>query len=91
MELITGYAQQIDAQVRWVPGSESELMGLMEDHEIDLIIGGFDENTPWSSEAAPSRPYETPEGAPGRIVLVEPGENALLMDLESWFIQREPR
>lgn len=89
VELITEYAQRIDAEIRWVPGSESELVGLMGEHELDLIIGGFDENTHWTSEAAPTRPYETPAEGPGRIVLTEQGENALLMDLESFFIERE--
>ncbi len=91
VELISSYADRIGAQIRWVPGSESELVGLMADHELDLIIGGFDENTHWASEAAPTRPYATPGDDPGRIVLVEQGENALLTDLETYFIERRTR
>ncbi|WP_300344607.1 transporter substrate-binding domain-containing protein [Nesterenkonia sp.] len=89
VDLLKGYAEGIDAEIRWVTGSESELVGQLAAGDLDLVIGGFDEGTPWQQAVAPSRPYHRPQEGPGRIVLVEQGENALLLDLESYFIQQE--
>ena len=89
VDLLNGYAERLGAEIIWVPGSESELLGQLAEQELDVVIGGFDSNTPWQKEGAITRPYrEDPDGSQ-RVVLVEQGENALLMDLESYFIELE--
>lgn len=88
-ELIIDYAERLDAEVAWTVGSESELMGLLDSHQLDVVIGGFDENTPWQSEAATTRPYGTASDGTARVLLVEMGENALLSDMERYLIDTE--
>lgn len=89
VDLIEEYAERIGAQVAWSTGSESGLVGRLHDRQLDVVIGGFDEHTVWDHHAAVTRPYEVLEEGPGRVVLIELGENALLHDLESHFITRD--
>jgi polar amino acid transport system substrate-binding protein len=55
--LIRAFADQLDADVEWVPGSESELVAAMSGYQLDVIIGGLDRSSPWAKEVALTRPY----------------------------------
>lgn len=86
VDLVTRYAETIDAQVEWVPAGENVLAAEMGAGTLDMVIGGLPSDAPWTSDIAFTRPYTTttgPEGKKVEIVLgVRPGENALLVDLE---------
>lgn len=86
VELIQAYAQNLDATVVWETGSETVLVGMLSDAELDVVIGGFDDQTAWSAEVAMTRPYAD-DGAQ-RVMLTEPGENALLVDLELFLMDQ---
>lgn len=91
VDLVTGYAETIDADIAWVPGGESALAAGMAAGHLDLVIGGLPKDAPWTSEMALTRPYTTatgPEGKKVEIVLgAPPGENALLVDLERFLAE----
>lgn len=88
VELVTGYAESIDAEIEWMPAGESALAAEMKAGTLDVVIGGFPKDAPWTSDIAFTRPYTTTTGPDGKkveIVLgVPPGENALLVDLERY-------
>jgi polar amino acid transport system substrate-binding protein len=96
--LVERFASELDAEVEWVEGSESELIEALHRHELDLVIGGLAADTPWMDKAAVTRPYlatrtvvGVPEGEPvpeefaGVEVAVEAGDEAaaLLQRLEA--------
>ena len=91
IDLADDYAESIDARISWTPAGEETLAGLLEDGEIDIAIGGFSAETPWSERVGTTRGYSDLPGLEGRTVvwLVPAGENALLSDIEL-FLDGEP-
>ncbi|SDS28727.1 hypothetical protein SAMN04489719_1971 [Agrococcus carbonis] len=84
--LVTAFAESIDARVEWTEGSEQSLVQLLEIGELDLVIGGISEQTPWVDRVAVTRAYadaELPDGSTSGLVMLAPmGENAFLSALE---------
>lgn len=86
IDLVASFAESIDADVVWTVGSEEQLVGMLEEGELDLVVGGFSDRTPWAEQAALTRPYADapqPDGATRGLVMLTPmGENAFLSALE---------
>jgi polar amino acid transport system substrate-binding protein len=94
--LIRGFADELDAEVKWVSGSESELVAAMTGYQLDVIVGGLDRSSPWALEVALTRPYvdtnvevggppgyDPPEDLAGeRIWVEENSEAAALLQQE---------
>ncbi len=85
VELIQSYAEHLDASIVWETGSETVLVGMLADGELDVVIGGFDDHSVWSTEVAMTRPYA--QDGVKRVLMVEAGENALLVDLEVFLME----
>ncbi|WP_350223956.1 hypothetical protein [Microbacterium sp. LMC-P-041] len=83
-DLVTGFADSIDADIDWTYGSEETLVGMLERGDLDLVAGGFTSDTPWIDKAGVTRGYPEIDGADGReiVMLVPLGENAFLSALE---------
>jgi polar amino acid transport system substrate-binding protein len=64
-ELVRGLARELDAQIDWTEGSEEDLVGALEEGQLDLVIGGVTDKTQWTKMAALSRPYVRTEVAVG--------------------------
>lgn len=92
--LVEGFAEELDAAVSWREGGEEQLMTALEDGELDLVIGGLSDQTPWSTHAAITRPYAESVDGRGRTVrhvMAAPlGENAFLVELETYLEQAAP-
>lgn len=93
VELIEEFAAVLDAEVEWHDGGEEFLIDELHRGELDLVVGGLTEKSPWVDQAALTRPYVVvtgPEGAPEPHVLAaRMGENALLVALERFLLERE--
>lgn len=86
-ELVEEFAEQLDARVEWTTGSEADLLTALERGELDLVVGGFLDDTLWTDRGAVTRPYterETEEGPQKHVMIVQMGENALLTELETF-------
>jgi polar amino acid transport system substrate-binding protein len=59
VRLVEQLAEELDADIEWVEGSEQELFGALKERDLDLVIGGLTAETPWSAEAAVTHPYLT--------------------------------
>lgn len=83
VDLVDDFARSIDATSKWTVRGEEELVTMLERGELDLAVGGFTEQTPWSDRAGASRGYRV-TGADGEpiVLLVPLGENAFLGELE---------
>jgi len=84
--LIEGFAAEREARIAWTVGGEEELVDGLEAGDLDLVIGGITDATPWVDRASVTRGYPGLPGADGRsIVLLLPlGENALQSALETF-------
>ena len=65
VELVKLFAEELDAEIEWVEGSESEIAGAMEVRALDLAIGGFTSTNPASAEMSLSHPYLTTQTVVG--------------------------
>lgn len=86
VDLTEEFAASIDARIEWTVGAEETLVGGLESGDLDLAIGGFTDQTPWTDRAGVTRGYKSIEGADGRslVFLVPLGENAFLSELEAF-------
>jgi polar amino acid transport system substrate-binding protein len=69
VELVTAFAESIDADVEWVEGSESDLMEALEGRQLDVVIAGLTRRSEWGRSAALTRPYLTTQ-----VVIAAPDE-----------------
>jgi polar amino acid transport system substrate-binding protein len=56
-ELVRQFASQLDAEIEWVPGSESALVAALHGRQLDLVIAGLTRRSPWQTEVTLTRPY----------------------------------
>lgn len=88
-DLISRFAQQLGSEVQWTQGSEAVLLDALERGELDLVAGGFLEDTPWAEKGAATRPYTettTSEGPHKHVMIVRSGENGFLVSLEKFLL-----
>ena len=57
--LVREFARELGAEVEWLQGGESELMGALERFQLDLVIGGMTRQTPWGMRVALTSSYHT--------------------------------
>lgn len=86
-DLVRAFAERIDAAVEWTQGSETRLADALERGELDVVVGGVLDDTPWVESAATTRPYaeiSTADGTERHVMLTPMGENAFLVALETF-------
>lgn len=93
--LVEEFAARLDADIAWETGSEAELLDALEQGELDLVIGGFLDDTPWTEFGAATRPYLEAPAADGtvekHIMLAPLGENGFLVELETFLHEETGR
>jgi len=84
VELVEGFAETVNARVEWTVGGEEHLVWQLGEGDLDLIVGGITDQTPWVDSAGVTRSYPSIPGAEGRniVMLVPLGENRFLGELE---------
>lgn len=85
--LVEGFARSLDVEVEWTVAGEEHLVGLIEDGELDLAVGGVTDQNPWVEKVALTRPYVEVTAAgttEAHVMMVPMGENAFLSELERW-------
>ncbi|MBT2549342.1 ABC transporter substrate-binding protein [Arthrobacter sp. ISL-65] len=92
-ELVRSFAATRGAAVEWRSGSEQDLVSDLKHGDLDLVIGGFAEDTPWSKDAGLTRPFVESTDERGKtvkhVLLVPHGENAFLLELDRHLLGRE--
>jgi polar amino acid transport system substrate-binding protein len=80
--LLTRFAAERGLHVTWVWGQQEALFHALERYELDIVIGGIHEQTPWSDRLALTRPYRK---RPSPLVFaLPPGENRWLYEIEQF-------
>lgn len=69
VEIVKLFAEELDAEIEWIEGTEAELADAIEMRTIDLAIGGFTATNAWSSKITWTHPYLTSQ----IVVAVPPG------------------
>ncbi|HEY6800696.1 MAG TPA: transporter substrate-binding domain-containing protein [Agromyces sp.] len=91
VRLVERFAERLGTDVEWTEGGESALVRALERGDLDLIVGGIHDDTPWSERAAVTRPYAETTDERGmhqkHVMLVRMGENGFLVELEGFLDQ----
>ncbi len=88
VELVRALAQDLHAELRWNYGGETRLMAELQRFELDLVIGGIVEDSPYSEEVGFTRPYYRGDGR-DHVLAAPPGENNWVMTLEQFLRTQE--
>jgi hypothetical protein len=90
-DLVRQFAEQLGAEVEWVQGTEHVLAEELKHGTLDMVIGGLDDKTPWSTHAGLTRPYTESKDVRGslhkHVMLVPLGENAFLLELDRFLLE----
>jgi len=93
VQLIEDYAESIDADVDWHAGGEEQLIKLLSERELDVVIGGLTDSSPWSSQVALTTDYAESIGVDGKtakhVMAVQMGENAFMSSLERFLLGQD--
>jgi ABC-type amino acid transport substrate-binding protein len=84
-EVVKGFAESIDAEVVWVWGPAEHHFERLETFELDLAATGLTRDSPWKKKLGVSRPYL----GSSRVLVVPPGENDLLVTLDTYLEERK--
>ena len=81
-DLVRSFAASRGAAVDWRSG-----------RDLDLVVGGFADDTPWSKDAGLTRPFAESTDERGKtvkhVMLVPHGENAFLLELDRHLLAQE--
>ena len=90
-DLVRDFAARIGADVEWVPGTEHVLAEELKHGELDLVIGGLDDKTPWAQHGGLTRAYaesrDSRDSLHKHVMLVPLGENAFLLELDRFLME----
>ncbi|GAA4195591.1 transporter substrate-binding domain-containing protein [Microbacterium oryzae] len=86
VDLVDEFADGQGADVEWTTGSEAVLMDALDRGELDMVVGGFLDDTPWAEKGAVTFPY-TADGPDKHVMIVRMGENRLLVTLEEFLYE----
>ncbi len=90
VRLVEQFADSIDATIEWTVGSEAVLADELRAGSLDLAVGGFTDDTPWTDDAAITAPYaeHRVDGTSKKHVwLTVPGENQFLTTLDTFLAE----
>ena len=86
-ELLKHLARDLDAEIEWVEGSQSEILEEIEEGHLDVAVGGFTADDPWAKKVTFIQPYFT-LGEDAHVMAVPHGENAWIVRLERFLRSR---
>jgi ABC-type amino acid transport substrate-binding protein len=90
-ELVKRLAKELGAHPIYRRASESELLEALDRRQLDLVVGGLREDSPWRGRVALTRPYFTDARAgTGHVFATAAGENGWLVHLERFLAREGP-
>lgn len=92
-DLVREFAEGHDAEIEWKRGAEHELVMDLKHEELDMVIGGFGSDTPWTTHAGITRPYVESTNDRGEtvkhVMLTLLGENRFLLELDQFLLNQQ--
>jgi ABC-type amino acid transport substrate-binding protein len=92
-QLINDYANSINADVEWHHSGEEQLITMLSERDLDVVVGGLSDQSPWSSDVALTTSYAESLGVDGSTVkhamAVQMGENAFMTSLEEFLLDQD--
>jgi ABC-type amino acid transport substrate-binding protein len=90
-ELVKRLAKELGARPIYRRASESELLEALDRGQLDLVVGGLRDDSPWRGRVALTRPYYTEESTgEAHVFALASGENGWLVHLERFLAREGP-
>ena len=97
--IVQQFAADLGVRVRYVAGSEADLVEALHKHEIDVLAAGWSAKAPYAKRVAVTQPYykaekallratHEPEAEKQRVFAVIPGESGLLYRFDRFLLER---
>src|SRR5699024_9684685 len=80
VKLVKEFAKKIDADVKWIQGTESDLFPQLEKAELHILIAGLTAASPLAKHSGKAVYLKNKKGK--HIITIPPGENAFLLRLQ---------
>ena len=85
--LVRQLSEEFRCKVEWTSGSEAELMERLHEGQLDLVIGGLNDESPWTTHAGFTRPFAS-FAKKQHVMAVRQGENRWLLELDKFLQSR---
>ena len=85
VDMVREIARDFEIEPKFVPVSLDNAIRGLEAHQFQIVIGGFDKDTPVKKRVALTRPYDRKKE---HVLLLPPGENGWLMRLDKKLYER---
>lgn len=96
VRLLRDFARRQGARIAFTRGGEEELVERLREGELDVVASGATKRSPFKKEVAPTKPFATTRERIGgksvedqHVLFVRLGENALLVELERYLLDRK--
>ncbi len=76
--------------MKWSESGEEQLFEALKRGDLDMVIGGFTDQTPWTEYGAVTRPYteeQQDDTTKKHVMVVRMGENAFQVELEKFLLK----
>jgi polar amino acid transport system substrate-binding protein len=86
-DLVRALARRMRATPVYTFGPEAKLLPALKRRDLDLVIGGFTTDDPWTQTVAVTRPFMK-QADEKHVLLAPPGENRWLLTLDRVLAER---
>lgn len=87
IEMLRHFANANGLNIKFLKGTESELVEKLEKFEIHVVAAGFKKNTIWKKKAGFTTSYDRED----HVFLIPKGENRLLQNLEDFIFKNKKK
>jgi polar amino acid transport system substrate-binding protein len=96
VDLARALAHELDATIVWSTAGEQELLDRLEHHELDVVLGGIDDDDPRRDRVAVTAPWSEERACRHgscrhevkHVLALPPGENRWVMRVERFLAKR---
>lgn len=88
VDLIRNFASQLGTTADWHWGGEQEQLEALEHYQLDVVIGGLTDQTPWSKYVGLTSPYFEESSKLKHVIAVPPGENGFIKRLDEFLFTK---
>jgi polar amino acid transport system substrate-binding protein len=88
VDLIRNFASELGTTAEWHWGGEQKQLEALEYYQLDIVLGGLTDQTPWRKYVALTSPYFEDSEKLKHVIAVPPGENALVKRLDEFLYKK---
>ncbi|HET8855269.1 MAG TPA: transporter substrate-binding domain-containing protein [Salinimicrobium sp.] len=88
VEIIEGFAETINSEIRWISKSEQSLLNDLENRNLSIVISGMKSKSPWNGKIGVTNSYLNHRNHK-HVIAIPAGEHRLLFKLNEFLKKKE--